>query len=180
MKIQPYSDHFSKTQNHLRNLALTGLFAAMICLTTAYLFHIPLGGNEGYVHIGDGLIYLSAALLPTPYAMLAGAIGGCLADLLTAPVWAPATFIIKMLIVLPLTSKKDTFVNVHNSIGLIASASISFLGYLVAERILFGTWAAILPSLIGSLTQSVASAILYIVAGRSLDRIHFKQTICKF
>lgn len=170
----------NKKQNQIKNLALAGLFAAMICVTTAYLFHIPLGVNGGYVHMGDGLIYLAAALLPTPYAMLAGAMGGCLADLLTAPVWAPATFVIKMLIVLPFTSRKDSVLNVHNHIGLVVSASISFLGYLVAERILFGTWVAILPSLMGSLTQSVASAILYIVAGHSLDRIHFKQTIRKF
>ena len=50
-----------------------------------------MGFNGGYIHLGDALIYLAAVLLPAPYAMAAGAIGGGLADLLTAPVWAPAT-----------------------------------------------------------------------------------------
>ena len=86
-------------------LTSTALFAALICVTTAYIFHIPFGVNGGYVHIGDSLIYLAAAFLPTPYAMFAGAIGGAMADILTAPVYAPATFIIKMLISLPITCK---------------------------------------------------------------------------
>ncbi len=50
-------------------LTSTALFAALICVTTAYIFHIPFGVNGGYVHIGDSLIYLAAAFLPTPYAM---------------------------------------------------------------------------------------------------------------
>ena len=86
-------------------LTFTGLFAAMITIMTAWLFHIPYGANGGYIHFGDALIYLAAVLLPRPYAMAAAALGGGLADLLTAPVWAPATMIIKMLIVLPFTSQ---------------------------------------------------------------------------
>lgn len=39
-------------------LTSTALFAALICVTTAYIFHIPFGVNGGYVHIGDSLIYL--------------------------------------------------------------------------------------------------------------------------
>lgn len=51
------------------NLTLTGLFAAMITLMTAYIFHIPYGANGGYIHFGDTLIYLAAILLPKPYAI---------------------------------------------------------------------------------------------------------------
>ena len=89
----------------LRRLTTTAVFAALITLMTAYIFHIPVGMNGGYVHLGDSLIYLAAATLPLPYACAAGAIGGGLADLLTSPAWAPATIIIKMLICLPFSSK---------------------------------------------------------------------------
>ena len=41
-------------------LTSTALFAALICVTTAYIFHIPFGVNGGYVHIGDSLIYLAS------------------------------------------------------------------------------------------------------------------------
>ena len=86
------------TTNSAARMTLTGLFAAMITLMTAYICHIPYGANGGYIHFGDALIYIAAVLLPRPYALAAAAIGGGLADLLTAPMWAPATIIIKMLI----------------------------------------------------------------------------------
>ena len=40
-----------------RVLVSSALFAALVCITTA--FHIPVG-NGGYAHIGDTFIYLAA------------------------------------------------------------------------------------------------------------------------
>ena len=51
----------SKT-NKLLLLVLSALFAAMITVMTAFLFHIPIGVNGGYLHFGDALIYLPASL----------------------------------------------------------------------------------------------------------------------
>ncbi|CDG01693.1 ECF transporter S component [Clostridium chauvoei] len=52
-----------------KRIVLTALFAAIICITTAFIFHIPTGMNGGYIHIGDAFIYIAASLLPTPYAI---------------------------------------------------------------------------------------------------------------
>ena len=84
-KAKPVTTKTTSPQK-LIYMTTTALFAALICVTTAYIFHIPFGTNGGYVHIGDTLIYLAAAILPAPYAMIAGALGGAFADLLTAPV----------------------------------------------------------------------------------------------
>ena len=64
------------TTNSAARMTLTGLFAAMITLMTAYICHIPYGANGGYIHFGDALIYIAAVLLPRPYALAAAAIGG--------------------------------------------------------------------------------------------------------
>lgn len=169
----------TKASSHQKVLLMTttALFAALICITTAYIFHIPFGMNGGYVHIGDSLIYLAAAVLPMPYAMLAGALGGMFADLLTAPVWAPATFLIKMLIALPFTSKKGKFLTTRNIIGVFLAAIISFAGYYFAEVIMFGTWGALVPSIIGTLAQSGGSAVIFILFGMALDKMNFKNTL---
>ena len=90
----------------VRYLTMTGLMAALITIMTAYICHVPVGMNGGYLHFGDSLIYLAAVLLPRPSALAAAAIGGGMADLRTAPMWAPATIIIKMLIVLPVKNKQ--------------------------------------------------------------------------
>ena len=62
--------------SRVRYLTMTGLMAALITIMTAYICHIPVGVNGGYIHFGDSLIYLAAVLLPRPYALAAAAIGG--------------------------------------------------------------------------------------------------------
>ena len=75
----------------LLNMVKAGVFAAMTALLTATL-HIPVG--NGYIHCGDAVIFLAAAMLPLPYAVGASAVGGMLADVLSGyPVYAlPASF----------------------------------------------------------------------------------------
>ena len=160
-------------------LTTTALFAALTCITTAYIFHIPIGSNGGYVHVGDAMIYLAASLLPAPYAMLAGGIGGAMADLLTAPAWAPATLIIKMLNVIPFTWKKDKIVNTRNVIALFVSGLITIIGYCIAEGIMFGTWAALIPSLLSGWVQPLGSAVVFLLLGTALDQTNFKKRIIK-
>ena len=169
----------AETTSHQKLIYMTtaALFAALICVTTAYLFHIPFGVNGGYIHVGDALIYLAAAILPAPYAMLAGAIGGAFADLLTAPVWVIATFFIKMMIVLPFSRKKSTIITTRNVAAVFLAAVISFAGYYAAEILLFGTWGALIPSIVGTLAQSGGSAVLFILFGIALDKMHFKRTL---
>ena len=113
----------------LKNLTFTALLAAMITVFTAYICHIPVGSNGGYIHFGDSLIYIAASLLPWPYAMAAAAIGGGLADILTAPIWAPATIIIKALISIPFTNKSSKIVTAGNVISTIIAFVISATGY---------------------------------------------------
>lgn len=167
--------------SHQRILYLTtsALFAALICITTAYILHIPVGANSGYVHVGDAIIYLAASVLPTPYAMIAAGIGGAMADLLTAPVWAVATFIIKMINVLPFTWKKDKIINKRNVIALVISGLITFIGYYIAEGIMFGSWAALLASLLSGWIQPLGSAIVFLILGTALDHLNFKQKFFK-
>lgn len=169
------SKAIGKSRGKLQYMTMTAVMAALITLMTAYIFHIPTGINEGYIHFGDALIYLSAALLPAPYAMAAGAIGGGLADLLTAPVWAFATVIIKMLITVPFSSKGEKILTKRNVAALVAAGAISTVGYYVAEGLMFGFHVAFLTSLSGSLIQSGGSAAVFLIAGGALDKVNMKK-----
>lgn len=164
-------------ETRLRLLTLTGIFAALICLFTAYICHIPVCPNGGYLHFGDTFIYVAASLLPQPYALLAGAIGGGLADLLTAPMWAPATIIIKMLITLPFTSKAPTLLCRRNKIAPFLSWIISTIGYYLAEGLIFGSKTALLTSIIGSALQSGGSLLFYGFIASLLDKSGVKTAL---
>lgn len=167
--------------SNIRYLAISAILAALITVMTAYVCHIPVGATGDYIHFGDSLIYLAAALLPTPYALLAAAVGGGLADLLTAPVWAPATIIIKMLISLPFTSKKDKIITPRNVIATVLAFLISSTGYFVARLLMFGapnegvTIFLYLQSVAGSAIQSGGSAICFIIFGVVLDKVGIKR-----
>ena len=164
------ADYVNKT----KKLTITGIMAALITLMTAYICHIPVGVNGGYVHFGDSLIYLTATLLPTPYALAAAAIGGGMADLLTAPMWAPATIVIKMLLVLPFTSRTTKIVTVRNVVATVLGYFISGIGYFIAEYFLFGSWSVLLVSMLQTLIQSAGSAIVFFALGTAFDRAHIK------
>lgn len=158
----------------IKNLTIAGIMAALITLTTAYICHIPIGANGAYIHFGDTLIYLAAALLPRHYALAAAAIGGGLADLLTAPMWAPATVIIKMLLVLPFTSKKSKIVIPRNVFASVLGYLFTGVGYFLAEYILFENPAVFWVSMSQNLVQSMGSAVLFVMLGIMLDRGHVK------
>ena len=166
-----------KNDKKLRYITLTGLFAALITLFTAYIIHIPVGVNGGYIHLGDALIYLAAVLLPAPYAIAAGAIGGGLADLLTAPMWAPATIIIKTLIVLPFTSKNPKILNKRNLIAPVIALLITVTGYYVADVILFGKEAAFLISVTSNSIQGLGSAAVFYIIGAALQKSGIKRLV---
>lgn len=167
----------TKQNTRLKYLTITGLMAAMITIMTAYICHIPTGVNGGYIHFGDSLIYIAAALLPPPYALTAAAIGGGLADLLTAPLWAPATIIIKMLITIPFTNKSAKIITPRNVAATVIAYFISGIGYFIAEYILFGAKTALIASMSGSLIQSGGSAVFFVIFGIALDRVHAKTKL---
>ncbi len=161
--------------SRVRYFAMTGFMAALILIMTAYICHIPVGMNGGYIHFGDAVIYLAAVLLPRSYALTAAAIGGGMADLLTAPIWAPATIVIKMLIVLLFSNKTAKIVTPRNILATVFAYFISGLGYFLAEYILFGNWAVLFVSLFSSLLQSAGSAVFFMMFGYTLDKVHIKK-----
>ena len=158
----------------VKYISMTGIFATLITIMTAFICHIPIGVNGGYIHFGDAMIYLAAVLLPWPYAMAAAAIGGGLADLLTAPMWVPATIIIKILITIPFTNKTRKFITLHNVLATIPAYFISSAGYFLAEYLIFGSWSVLLVSMGQSLIQSLGSAIFFVIIGMAMDRAKVK------
>ncbi len=161
-----------------KNIVLTALFAAMICITIAFLFHIPTGFNGGYIHLGDTLIYLAAVLLPTPYAMAAAAIGGGLADTLTGGMlWVIPTIIIKPIMVLFFTSKEDNIICRRNIIAVFVAGFVGCFGYYLAGAIISGNFIAPLATLYLEFIQPLASGIIFLVAGYSLDKIKIREKI---
>jgi len=163
-------------KSNLRFLIAAAVFAAAIAAATAYILHIPLP-TGGYIHVGDALIYLAACLLPLPWAMAAGAVGGMLADLLTAPVWAPATFVIKAAICLPFTCRGEKLACRRSAAAVCVAGLISPALYGFVNVSLTQSWAAYWPQFAGTLVQSVGSGIVFAVLALACDKAGLKKQL---
>lgn len=153
-------------------LTLSAIFAALIFLFTAYLFHIPT--MFGYTHFGNTLIFLVGTLLPAPYAWAATVVGCGLSDLLTAPVWIIPTVIVKGAMVLVMSCKTEKIICTRNIIGLVLSYLINFWGYYVFEGLMFGNWLVPLTRVFSAIVSPFICAVLFILIGKIMDKAEFK------
>ena len=161
--------------NKISLMCMAGVFASLVFVVTAYL-HIPT--NNGYIHVGDGLIYLAACLLPWPYAMAVGAGGALLADCLTGyAIWAPGSVVIKALTALLFSSKGKKIMNMRNSFALLPAALLCAGGYYLYEALIYGNYVTALSGIPVSVTQSAASSIVFVVAGLTIDKMNIISKI---
>lgn len=167
----------ANTAKTLKRLAAAALFAAMICVVTAYVFHVPICLNGRYIHFGDVFVFLAAAMLPRHYALAAAVVGSCLADLLTAPVWIVPTLIVKILIVLPFSSKEEKLLTRRNLLASLLSAPVSCVIYYLAEALMFGNWLAPALDIPMGLIQYLGCPAAFILAALALDRAHIKRRV---
>ncbi|MBQ4155464.1 MAG: TIGR04002 family protein [Clostridia bacterium] len=163
------------TKNKTKLLVTTALLTALCACCTAFI-SVPMIGTGGYVHFGDAIIMISASVLPCASSLFVGAVGGVFGDLLVgAPVWAPFTFVVKALVVLCFTNKKEKIVNARNIFGIFPALVITLIGYYFAEALIYGNFIAPFASMIGNTIQIVVSGVIYVVFGIALDKINFKQ-----
>lgn len=163
-------------KNHqIKNIVIGSIFGAIIYVTTAFL-HIP--SYTGYLHIGDGFIYLVSCLLPTPYAIGASAIGAGLSDGLSGYViWIIPSIIIKSLTALCFSKNTNKIICKRNLFALIPSLILCVGGYYLADAIITSNFISPLSAIPGNILQVFASSIVFIIIGLSFDRMNLKQKL---
>ena len=159
----------SKSQITLRRLIFAALFASIIFVATSYL-KVPLP-VMGYVHLGDGIIFLAATLLPLPYAIGAAAIGASFADLAAGYTqYILATFILKALTAAFFSSKKGKSVSFRNLTALVPAVIVNVGGYYLFEALIYQSFVSPLASIPFNAVQSVCGAVIFILLGAIIDK----------
>jgi uncharacterized membrane protein len=136
------------------------MFAAIIALATMFL-KVDIPSVNGYINIGDSMIFLCAILLGRRAGFFAGGIGSALADLLLGYAqYAPFTFVVKGiegLIVGTIAyrkEEKDGFK--REAVAVTVGALWMMFGYFIVYIILYGVKAAIAASM-GDIFQVIGS-----------------------
>lgn len=126
----------------VKQLVYGSLLAAMITVATM-LLKIPT--SLGYIHLGDGVIFLAAMTLGMPAWMAAG-IGSGLADLLAGyGIYAPVTFLIKAamaVIVCLIMKNREIRINLRLIFAFFIAELCMVGGYFVFECFAYGVPAA--------------------------------------
>lgn len=140
-------------------LVLTALMVCLVLLAT-YIIKIPSPFTQGYVHLGDTMIFLSVLLLGKKGGAAAAGLGSALADLMGGyAAYAPWTFIIKglmafimgMFIEIMLKKKKHHVkigsVPLIEIFGMVIAGFVMVVGYVLVDGVFAGN---LLAGLLGA------------------------------
>ena len=149
------------------NLKLLIRYAVLIALTTVMtmVIHIPTIGTEGYLNLGDMVVFLAALTLGKKGGFIVGGFGSAMADLLLGYThYVPITFIVKGLEGFIAASLLETKIGKEKPIIATSISGIFMaLGYFVPETFMYGK--AAIASIPGNIMQgllgAVASVVLY-------------------
>lgn len=143
-----------ESNNRIYMTVMTGLMVCMILVTTS-LFKVPVPFSQGYVHLGDSMIFLAVLLLGHKNGAMAAGVGSALGDLLGGfAMWAPFSFIIKFLMaylmgafVEAMEKRGHPVAGRHGFsamelVGMILAGVEMTFGYFLVERMFYGNWAA--------------------------------------
>ena len=164
-------------QSRTKKLVLSAVCAALCCAVTM-IIQIPVPATNGYINIGDTVIFFCGVMFGPWAGLIAGGIGSSLADLISGYAhWALPTLIIKGLEgffagILMLLRKRLHF-NKHLAgvLSVITAASVCVLGYFFASAIMYSSFAVALAEIPQNLIQVGLSAVLGYALIVSISRI---------
>lgn len=182
-----------------RQLVITALMVTLVLVGTI-MIRVPIPLTQGYVHLGDAMIYLGVLLLGRKNGTIAAGLGSAMGDILGGfAFWAPWTLAIKMLMAYvtgllidraghhhehgadhtdhtdhPESSAALSKITLADITAMTAGGIIMSLGYLVAERVMYGSWAVAALGLpwnagqfiVGIMIASILYPLLSRVAGK--------------
>ncbi|NLD20197.1 MAG: ECF transporter S component [Clostridiales bacterium] len=174
-----------ETKSNTFKIVLTALMMCLIMVSILFI-RIPIPFTQGYVHMGDAMIFLSVLILGWKYGALAAALGGALGDLIGGfAMWAPWTFGIKgimaiiMGVVIMAVSKNENLSKgkflFGEIVGIIISGVFMTAAYYAAEGIMYGNWIVPLMGIPWNIGQFVVGMVIATVIATALCKTPAKS-----
>lgn len=163
-------------------MTYTAMFTAVVfLLTTLVQIPMPLGG--GYINLGEGGIYICAAMCGPWSGAFAGGVGSALADISTGyAFWALPTFIIKCaegFIVGKFAEKNAKYITIKSNIGMLVAGIVMIAAYFGSRFIVVSgnTLEASLVAAGMNVFQIAAGIIVANLVLGAFDKTKFKLNI---
>ncbi|MBR5230344.1 MAG: ECF transporter S component [Firmicutes bacterium] len=154
------------------SMVMTALITGLILLATA-TFRIPSPFTQGYVHLGDTIIFLGVLVLGKKNGTAAAGLGSALADVMAGyAIYAPWTLIIKGLMALVMAvfienagKKGKNHVKLGGIplielLGMILGGLVMVAGYSIVDGVFAGNMASGLLGVPANIGQFAVGMIL--------------------
>lgn len=175
----------TENKDKTTRIILTGLMMAMIVVATILII-IPVPFGNGYIHLGDTMIFLSVLILGWKYGAVAAGVGSALADILVGyAIWAPWTLFVKgiMAAVMGLFIMKAMKkpgrsvlgVPVFQLIGMILAGCEMVVGYYIAEGVIYGNFISAALGIPWNIVQFGVGAVLAALLAAALYKTPAKK-----
>lgn len=153
-----------------KDITNIAIMAALVFIST-FLIKIP--SLNGYTHIGDSMIIISALILGKKKGALAAGLGAALCDLLSGYMqYIIPTFLIKAIMVLIIAIIAENLINKTKFawiLGSIIGCAFQVVGYCLVETILYG-FAGALASVPANIIQSIVGITLAVLLATVLEK----------
>lgn len=164
------------------------LTAMMMCLITVSILFIrmPIPFTQGYVHLGDAMIFLSVLILGWKYGAAAAALGGALGDIIGGfAMWAPWTFAIKGImavilgVIIMAFSRKENVTKgkflFGEILGMVIAGIFMAASYYAAEGIMYGNWVVAAVGIPWNIGQFAVGMVFAVILSEALCRTSAKS-----
>lgn len=164
----------------LNKLIITALMIAIVTVSTMF---IKIPTLNGYIHLGDSMVFFSVFLLGKKYGSVASGLGSALGDILAGyAIWAPWTFVIKglMAIIFGLflewsynnekEPKKIANLSIMVYLGMILAGLEMCFGYYLANGIIYGNWVVALAEILPNIAQFSVGIIISVLLVKALSK----------
>ncbi|RQD69762.1 MAG: ECF transporter S component [Tindallia sp. MSAO_Bac2] len=162
-----------------KDLTIVGLLAALVAVATM-MITIPVPATEGFIHLGDAVIFFAAVFFGRKKGALSAGIGSAMADLLLGyTVWILPTLMVKSIMGYIVGSFGEKSEHKPLSpvtiLGLVIGAIWMVSGYLAAGSIIKGSFAVGLTGVPWDMVQGFGGIVLYIPVAVAINKTRFFQ-----
>ncbi|MGF6376000.1 putative membrane protein [Clostridiales Family XIII bacterium PM5-7] len=176
-----------KRDEKMNKIVLTGLMMCLVTVATMFI-KVPVPFTQGYVHLGDSMIFLAVLILGKRDGVIAAGVGSALGDILGGyAFWAPWTLIIKGVMALIMAifldgmrkkgklGEKHAGVSFIEVVGMTLAGAFMVAGYYVTEVIMYGNWMVPIPSIPFNIGQFVVGMVLAVLMETALCKTSAKK-----
>lgn len=177
----------NENDNKVTTIVMTGLMMCLIMIATMFI-KLPIPFTQGYVHLGDSMIFLSILVLGKKNGSIAAGVGSALGDVIGGyAFWAPWTLVIKFLMAFIMGAfveymEKKGKNNIGNSgisvmemIGMLIAGIEMTAGYYIASIVMYGNLLVPIPSVPWNIGQFVVGMVIASLIASALCKTPAKK-----